>query len=138
MDCYSQVCDKSKDLCGSSKLHQLFSVVIETLGTHNLDYFQHKSSSYEKSDGSKVKYLTTQCFLCLAIIQGQKWELLLQQGDLSSIVQLLDDKLFGKEAGEPFIIHCLKKLLANEARHNLRTNIKPKDVIIYSDYSKGP
>ena len=52
-------------------------------------------------------------------------------------MQLLDEKVFGRNAGEPFIIHCLKKLLANEGRHNLRTNIEQNDVIIYSDYSKG-
>ena len=61
----------------------------------------------------------------------------MQHCDLASVVQLLDDKVFGTGSGEPYLIHSLKKLLATEARHNLRRNLNQNDVIIYSDYSKG-
>lgn len=50
-----QVCDMSEVSCGSLKLKQLFADVLKTLGTKQIDYFQHICSSYEKTDGTKVQ-----------------------------------------------------------------------------------
>ena len=55
MKCYMQVCDMSEVSCGSLKLKQLFADVLKTLGTKQIDYFQHICSSYEKTDGTKVQ-----------------------------------------------------------------------------------
>ena len=54
---------------------------------------------------------------------------------LQYLLETMRGRLFSNK--EPFLSHCLRKELGKIGRKNLRQNLEPSDVVIYTDFSKG-
>ena len=55
---------------------------------------------------------------------------------VSTVVEKLGEQVF-RNKKETLLMHSLKKILASDARKDLRKQLGDQDAIVYSDYSKG-
>ena len=63
-------------------------------------------------------------------LEGPKWTQVETKQTIISIIDLLDQRVFGKYHQQPYILHKLKM------RKDLHENLSPSDVVCYTDYSK--
>ena len=120
-DCYSQACESSESSpSGSEALWMLFQPLVSKFGTTEVQLSQHLVVTYVKVDGSK----------------GTKMEQVDSILPILSIVDLLDQRVFGKYHQQPFIMHKLKMLLGSKMRKDIHQNLTSTDAVCYTDYSK--
>ena len=119
--CYSQSCESSDSSpCGSKALWKLFHPLQSMFGTTEIQLSQHLVVTYVKVVWSK----------------GSKMEQVDSIQTIYSIVDLLDQRVFGNYHQLPFIMHKLKMLLGSKMRKDIHQNLTSTDVVCYTDYSK--
>ena len=120
-ECYEQRCVSTQaSPCRSEKLAIFFSQLVKHFGATETKLYQHMRVSYVKADGST----------------GTKMEQVETLQTISSIVELLDSRMFGKFHQQPCIQHMLKILLASKMRQDIHKNLRVCDLACYTDYSK--
>ena len=95
--------------------------LVPLIGKKIIKFHQHEKTSYLRPDGNK----------------GSKWELVEKTSSIAEAVEFLAVKMFGHQKQETYLQHVFKKILGSRGRSNLRQNIGDKDMIVYSDFSKG-
>ena len=98
----------------------LFQPLLAKFGDRETDLYQHITVSYTKADGSK----------------GSKFEQVLTRQTVTSVVELLNDRVFGKKHIQPFVQHRLKMLLGHKMRKDIHENLEVTDAVCWTDYSK--
>ena len=119
--CYFQTCDSTlEDPCGSDKLWKYFENFLNKFGEVDVFLLQHLFVTYIKVDGQK----------------GTKIDQVETTQTIYSVVELLNDRLFGKFHKQPYIEHRFKMLLGSKMRKDIHCNLLETDVACYTDYSK--
>ena len=120
-ECYEQSCLSTQESpCGSEKMKIVLNPLIKRFGSTEIQLYQHLRVTYVKADGSS----------------GSKMDQVESHQSLSSIVEVLDSRVFGKFHQQPYIQHRFKMLLGNKMRQDVHKNLGAEDVACYTDYSK--
>ena len=120
-ECYAQTCQSSGDFpCGTEKLRLHFQPLLTKFGETEVELHQHVTVQYTKADGSR----------------GTKLTQVLTTQTIRSIVELLDQRMFGKVHQQPYVQHRLKMLLGSKMRKDIHQNLGVTDAACWTDYSK--
>ena len=98
----------------------LVQPLIRTFGNTETELHQHLNVSYTKANGTK----------------GTKMEQVITKQTINSIVDLLDQRVFGQYHKQPYVQHRLKMLLGNKMRKDVHQNLELTDAVCWTDYSK--
>ena len=120
-ECYEQTCESTEEfLCGTEKLENLFQPMVGRFGDVEVELHQHLNVPYTKVDGTK----------------STKFAQVLTNQSISSIVSLLNKRVFGNFHKQPYVLHRLKMLLGNKLREDVHQNLDLTDVACWTDFSK--
>ena len=98
----------------------LFQPLLARFGEREVELTQHVTVPYTKVDGTK----------------SSKFSQVVTTQSISSIVSLLNRRVFGDFHKQPYVQHRLKMLLANKMREDIHQNLGVTDAACWTDFSK--